>query len=215
VSVNTVITHGGDGELFDATVNNQRALYTTQVADPPAIVQKSIPFRQYLTLDGTANGANSMLVNGSVTPQEFYVQASNTADRYLTTLSFVLSDAGATLNSFLNIGALTNGCDVFYERTTGEPTIATGLVSNFDFVRFGVGAPSFGTAANSFRANNVEGNAEGFLPVIDLRIFSPWGVGLKLDAKTKQRFVVRINDNIGGGGIQRFDCLAYGFDREL
>lgn len=151
-----------------------------------------------------------MVVDGSTNPVTFCISADSVDDIYVTSISFVIVDASATLNKFGNITALTNGCEFFYESTEGQVTIHESLKSNFDFVRLCNGSPAFGDGASAFRAGNVLGNSEGYLPSFDMRIFG-FPYGIRLRAGTDQRVSIVINDDITG--IDQMDAIAYGFRR--
>jgi len=200
----------GIGNGFLAKVDDRQALRVSPSIAPPLEVQQVIPFRQFLTDDGLSTGSNDMQVDGSTTSVEFWVPASTTADRYITQLSFLIADAGAGMDTFGNITALTNGCNLFFDRATGVITIHDTLKSNLDFVRLCLGQPAFGTAADSFRIKKAIGTSEGYIPVLDLaRLVPPFGI--KLDLGTKQRFVLEVRDDTRG--VDAFDAIAYGFDR--
>ena len=137
--------------------------------------------RQYLTDDGEADGDTDMRVDGSATNQDFFIPAHATRDRYITTLSFVIADASATLSEFGNLNiALTNGCQLFYSDDHGTVDIHDALKTNFDFVRLCGGNPAFGDGAGAFRGGNVISTSEGYIPVLDLRqqFGLQWGIRL-------------------------------------
>lgn len=200
----------GNGNL--AKVSNEGFLFTQEAPFPPSGEETKITiYREFLTLnnDGTTN---DMRVNGSTTSQYFWVNAEPNFDIYITTLSFLISDAGAELDEFGNLPSLTNGCRLFYEDNNGEINVGTDLVSNFEFIRLCQGNPSFGNAGDAFRARNIVGNSEGYIPVFDFRNFGfRWG--LKLKAGTNNRLVMEINDNVSS--IDGFNATAYGFRRVL
>ena len=200
----------GNGNL--AKVSNEGFLFTQEAPFPPSGEETKITvYREFLTLnnDGTTN---DMRVDGSTTSQYFWVNAEPNFDIYITTLSFLISDAGAELDEFGNLAALTNGCRLFYEDNNGEINIGTDLVSNFEFIRLCQGNPAFGNAADAFRARNIVGASEGYIPVFDFRNFGfRWG--LKLKAGTNNRLVMEINDNVSS--IDGFNATAYGFRRVL
>lgn len=200
----------GNGNL--AKVSNEGFLFTQEAPFPPSGEETKITvYREFLTLnnDGTTT---DMRVDGSTTSQYFWVNAEPNFDIYITTLSFLISDAGAELDEFGNLAALTNGCRLFYEDNNGEINIGTDLVSNFEFIRLCQGNPAFGNAADAFRARNIVGASEGYIPVFDFRNFGfRWG--LKLKAGTNNRLVMEINDNVSS--IDGFNATAYGFRRVL
>lgn len=194
----------------NVVVNGRNAMYVSQMPEPPLVEQKSKPFVQFLTDDGTATGSSDMTVDGSVTTQEFWVQADNANDRYITTLSFLIAGTNAKLSQFGSITALTNGLRVFYNRLDGETTIADPLQTNFAVVRFSCGTPAFGSTNTAFRAGNVVGAIDAFFPCIQLTAIVP-PFGIKLDAGTQQKLVVQVRDDLTG--VTAFDVEAFGFDR--
>lgn len=195
----------------DMIITEDRAVLVSSLPFPPNTEQKTKPFRQFFTADGTETGSEDMRVDGSVTKQFFYIESDETDERYVTAISFEISDAGAVLNEFGNIGALTNGCRFYYVRSDEEKIFFhKELKTNWDFVRLCLGVPAFGDAAGAFRANNISGTSEGYIPVLDLlRLVPPFGI--KLDAGTRQRMVLSVRDNLMG--VDSFNVIAYGFDR--
>ncbi|MDP3354163.1 MAG: hypothetical protein Q8S44_10545 [Flavobacteriaceae bacterium] len=197
----------GTGTERRAIVDDQSGLVVSVNTSPPIGVQKNKIFRGYLT---SSAGATDMRVNGSVTNVDFSISASNTADRYITQLSFIIADAGASLNTFGNLAALTNGCFLYYNRLGEIVTIHNALKSNWDFVRLCSGQPAFGATTNAFIASNVFGLSEGVIPVLDLtKMLPPYGI--KLDQSSTQTITLTVRDNCTG--VDQFDCIAYGFDR--
>jgi len=200
------------GKRLGLKIDEDNAALTSSVPYPPLMKQKTRPFRQFMTDDGLSTGSNDMRVAGSAgTPIQFWIPADDENDRYITNLSFVIADAGAVMNKFGNIIALTNGCRLFYEVGSGEEVnINDSLTSNFEFVRQSLIEPAFGQTTNAMRLSNVVGGSEAFVPVFDFtRLLPPHGI--KLDAGTTQRLVLEVRDNTIG--VDGFDALAYGFDR--
>ena len=174
---------------------------------PKAEESASIPFRSYFLQDGTGN--NDMRVDGSTTEVDFSILSSQTKDTYIKTLSVVIADVNASLNTFGNITALTNGVEFrWITQDLGSVEIHEGLKSNFDFVRLAVGQPAFGNTTNAFRASNVAGNSEGYIPTIDLSVTFglPWGVRLR--QATTDKLVFKIRDDLTG--VDAFDVIGYG-----
>ena len=210
-----------DTALIDGTGTNTRAkvieetqaLCVQQIPYPPIIEQIVEPFRQYLTTDGTASGSNDMGIDASGADVDFFVPARADADRYISTLSFIITATGNfTQNEFANDGSgLSNGCRLFYTSTGGgEIDIHEALKTNFDYTRLSLGAPSFGDTANAFRGTNFVGTAEAMMPVVRMSDWFP-PFGIKLDAGSAQRLTHRLRDNCAGATT--FDIIAFGFDR--
>jgi len=209
---NRIVDGTGQGDEVHVTVD--KAILTTEFPCPPLLPQKNRIFKQYLTSDGlAADGTNNdMQVNASLTnPSEFYVKADADADRYITTVSFVIADDGAELDEFGGISALTNGCEFFYESDTADVEIAFGpLKTNWDFVRMAFAEPSFGDGKGAFLAKDVEGKVDAYIPIIDFRRYMP-PYGIKLDLGSNQRIVLRVRDDTRG--VDSFNAVGYGFDR--
>jgi hypothetical protein len=211
MAIDVKIQGGGDG--YDAKVSSEYALSVQDQGLPPIEpIGRGQVFRQFLTNGGAASDSNDMQVDGSSTAVEFWVPADSTDELYISSLSFVIADASATLDKFGNITALTNGCDLEYFSDGGTTTIASALKSNFDFVRLCQGNPAFGDGAGAFRANNVQSTSEGYLPVLDFKsVFGlPWGIRLR--PGTTDKITFRVNDNTTG--VDAFNCIAYGFTRQ-
>ena len=194
-----------------ASVDDQGGLIVSVASCPPRIKQKNKIFRQYFTNGGGTSDSNDMLVDGSSTSVEFWIPAQQKNDLYITMVSFIIADAGAELNEFGGVSALTNGCDFEYTNNEGETiTIGTALKTNWDFVRMCCGLPAFGDGATVFRANNVSGASEGYIPFFNfLQLLPPYG--LKLDAGTSEKLIIRINDDCSDP--DEFNAIAYGFER--
>ena len=143
-------------------------------------------------------------------PLEFFISASTSADRFITAISFLISDAGANLNQFGAITALTNGCLLLYHTPAATTQVLPALKSNFDFVRMALGQPSFGDASTVFQAANAIAASEAYIPVIRFADWLP-PFGLKLDINSGNRLIFQVRDNTTG--IDAFDAIAFGFDR--
>jgi hypothetical protein len=159
----------------------------------------SIPYRSYFT-----NGAaTDMRVDGSSTAVEFSIDADGNDEVFIKTVSIVIADAGAALNEFGNLAALTNGLDFEWQTSDkGTVTIADQLKTNFDFVRLAGGQPT--TAVLS----NVIGTSEAFLCVIDLAELFAIPYGLRLRKGSTDKLIFRVNDNVST--VDRFDIIGFG-----
>lgn len=213
MALNVNVRCTGTGNI--ALVQDDGSLQVTNNGFPvPDAKTLARPFRQYFTDTGLSTGDNDMRVVGSSTNVlEFSISASGEGkDRYLSTLSVVIADQSATLNKFGNITALTNGITLGYSDENGEVTIADSLKTNWDFIRLGLGTPPIGSTADAFRANNVLGTSEGYIPYIDFKtLFGlPWGI--KLTGNSSEKMFIRISDDVSG--VDEFDIVAYGFELE-
>ena len=203
---------GSGPERTEVDVEKSGAMSVVERPFPPfGVMQNVRPFREFLTDDGTVTGSSDMLVDGSVTPVDFFVEAPQDADLYVTRISFIVVDQNMTLNQFGNIGALTNGMRLFYLDELGEVDIAEELLTNFDYVRLCSGLPSFGDGTTAFIANNVDFISEGIIPILDLKDTFGFRWGLEFRNGSQQKLVLRIRDDITG--IDAMNVIVYGFLR--
>jgi len=198
---------------IEAEFDSSRSLKVTSTNVPPKEMNVSLrPFVAFLTDDGTTTGDEDLRVDGSTTSVEFFITSGSDGDRYIQTLAFTIADAGATLNNFGNITALTNGCELLYEDAElGSVVIASLLKSNFDFVQLCNFEPTFGSGADAFRAKNVVSTSEAYIPLLDVTDIFGLPYGIRLPANSTKKITIRINDNVTG--VDRFDVKAFGFDR--
>lgn len=204
--VKSVITDNNSGA--SAKVNGDEALYVSQIPYPPSVPQKTNPFRQYFTTDGSPSGSNDMGVDGSSTNVDFCVPASQVAERYLTVLSFIVGyGTSGSPFEWADGTALSNGSRLFYTSSRGENDIHDAIKSNQDLFRL-----SFGAINNNWEVRGVNAtNDYGYFITMDLRTMGlPFGI--KLDSGTTQKIIIRIRDN-AGTAADSFNCIAYGFER--
>ena len=198
-----------------ARVNNEEALFV--VAEGVPIFNQppvQIIFRDYFR---DSSGSNDMAITAAAGGTEFFIGAppDNNRERYITSLSFVIAQQNASLNQFANIGVLTNGVDLEYNSTVADDGVVNftngGLKTNFEFVRLCGGVPAFGSTTSAFRAGNVAGNSEGYIPFLDVRQTFGFTYGILLRAASPDRLTIRINDDLSA--VTEFTCIASGFDR--
>ena len=208
----------GDGSGKYIKVNDAGYILTQNSIVPPNDSRDlQIIYRKFLTLnaDGTTT---EMLVDGSTTPQKFYVEASSENDIYITSLSIIIQ--GALLNlgdDFAGSGsALGNGFNIYYEDQNGLINIGTDLTTNFDFIRLCQGNPNFGNDGDAFIIPGLTEAATGIIPILNFNEVFGLTYGLKLLRGSNNRFVFEINDDLttGLGLNSGMNVIAYGFERK-
>lgn len=186
----------GGKALNELSVNADGSLNTYVIPAPPSVDQQALPFAEYIKLDGT--GTTSMVGNGSVTNLDFYIGAKS-YDVYVNTLVFEILDAGATLNNFGALAALTNGLDFYYfNQKNGKYIIETGLKTNYDMITLANFQPAYGTGNGAFLMTDAIGASEAFVGVIDLEDVFGLQWGLKLRANSTDRLGFTVKDNLTG-----------------
>jgi len=200
----------GKGKDKAVNVDNDGHLYVIQAPFPPAERQKTRPFTQLFTTDGTASGTSDMGVDGSSTSVEYYIPADAQTDLYITEVSIVVGYASsAQPYEFADGTALTNGVRFYYSSVFGEQEIDSELRNNSDFLRIA----NSSIVPTAWEVRGVGGlNDYGFFCTIDLSKYA-YLSGIKLDKATNQKiaFVVRDNAtaattfNIKASGFKRFE----------
>jgi len=201
----------GTGTNREASVDKNHALLVTNTGVPPSDIGTALkPFAAYM-LD--SSGSEDMQVSASLTSYvDFAIGSSSEGDRHIHTLAFTISDAGATLKEFGSITALTNGCQLIYQdNILGDVVIADNLQANFDFVQLCNFEPSFGTGTAAFRASNVSGSSEAFVPVLDVNDVFGLPYGLRIPKNSNKKLILRVRDTTTA--VDRFDVKVFGFDR--
>lgn len=200
----------GTGKGTELEIDSNNAAKVVNVGIPPKDLNTVL--KPFTSLFQNENGVTDMRVDGSTANADFYVTAVEQGDLYIQTLAFTIADAGASLNEFGALSALTNGCDLIYQdNELGDVVIASALKSNFDFVQLCNFNPTFGTGTAAFLASNVSGTSEAYVPILDLTDVFGLPYGLRLPRRSDKKLVLRIKDNVST--IDRFDIKAFGFVR--
>lgn len=195
---------------LEARVLESRAIVSAVSQNPPIEdTAPALPFRQFFTDDGKSSGSSDMTVDGSASPQPFFITASNDFDIFINSISFRIADQSATPDKFGAITALTNGCELsFRSQSLSNQVIADELKSNFDIIRLAGGVPAFGDGATAFRVNNAVGNSEGYIPFLDISDIFGLKYGIHLRKSTQDNLAFIIKDNVSG--LDGLDIIGYG-----
>lgn len=198
----------GYGTSNALKVNEEGTIGVVIHQHPPST--ETIHALPYQSLFIDSVGSSDMRVAGTLAvPLCFEIKANPDFDIYIKTISIEIADAGATLSKFGNITALTNGVTLdWFTSSDGTIPISASLKSNWDFVRLAGGNPAFGDAAGSFRASNVIGASEGYIPFIDIANVFGLTYGLQLRKGTNDSIIFSIKDDTTG--VDSFNAIAYG-----
>ena len=207
-------------------VNDDGRLYEIDSVYPPITNDRQIIlYVDDLTLnnDGVTT---DMKVDGSVTTQEFSVNADSEFDIFINWVSFFIAAelVVTDLGEFGGITTpLTNGCQLIYENSDeGDIIIGDNLQTNYDLLRMCNMNPQFGLVSNQqFKIVQAFSNQDdGYLFILK---FSDYGYeqeysgGIRLKAGTTDRLVFKIRDNLNvtPSDISSFDGRVYGFKRRF
>lgn len=149
--------------------------------------ERKLPIFRPFTDDGTITGNRNMNVNGSVTPQEFYLQPGPNLEYSVLGLSVRVTDSGnPAFDDYGNVnGPLANGVTFFVVQGGIEIPLTPNIKRNIDWLEFGPQI-SIEQFANSVRFITY---------VLDMSKFS---TGIVLDGTKNERFGCRINDDLTG-----------------
>jgi hypothetical protein len=206
----------GYGKGNRAKVNGEGELGVVVHPHPPADeIVTVLPFRQYFTTDGTSSGSNDMIVNGSTTAVDFYVEAVPEYDIYINSISVEIGDSGSpNLNSFGALSALTNGIEwIYFNQDQAEYQLHDGIKTNKEFIRLSNLRGAFGDGSSAFLADVSGGSStKSYLPSIDIseNFGMPWG--LRLQKGTTDKLIFRVRDALAG--LDVLNAIAYGIRQE-
>ena len=200
---NQIVDGIGTGLKNKINKFNALKVYSQEIPDiddPTILVPKS----GFLTDE---NGNSDARVNGSASPIDFTINALEDTDLYISGLSFRIADQNAQLSKFGNIPPLPNGLQLIYKnQDIGERILLDELKSNFDLVRACQGNPPF-NEVEAFRATNIIGNSEGYLPVLKIKEVFNLPFGIRLKRGTLDKLILRVNDNVSA--VDAFDIFYY------
>lgn len=153
------------------------------IAMPAGTNNPALYVNPKLKLNGT--GAESMLVNGSVTPQNFQLLADPAKDYSINTITFVIVSNSLTFGggNFGAISALANGCRIALTSNGVESVIYT-LTCNEGFLHM----------ATPGGFDLVIANKDMIYSIVSL------GGAVILKAGTSDKIEVRVQDNLTSAG---------------
>lgn len=200
----------GDGQT-NVIVTKDSELRVIDAPYPPMVEQLTHPLRQFFTVDGTPTGDNDLGQDGSVTPIDFCIPASESDDLYVTEISFVVGyGAAGAPYQFGDGAALTNGVRVFYEGKHETVDLHDSITSNQDLFRL-----SNGNFSTNWEIRGIgAANDYGYFADVHLDKFAP-KYGIKLDAGTNQKLIIRVRDTMAAvsTATDTFNAIAHGFYR--
>lgn len=162
-------------------------------------------FRQFLSTDGTPTGPNSLIVNGSVTPQVFYLGTDPIKNTTLTEVRFTftcLSIGWGGTDFGKGGGALTQGVKIELITNNGVYVDFGTIKVNEEFLMLPV---------RTSVVLDQSGNRDVLALSIDLG-----GLAI-LRAGTDDRIQITVQDNLTGGtrDINFFKFAAYGVKTDV
>lgn len=148
-------------------------------------------------------------VDGSVTPQYFYVTSDNTSmyDLYIEEITIILAGTNITNAKYGNLSALTNGTDIYLEQGTDKEYIIQAAKTNGQITLQSGATNIFGNTTNTNVLSNYSSNTDAYVVSLKLTDYIPGG--LRLGAGTPDRIVIKINDNLSTMADHYIQFLGY------
>jgi hypothetical protein len=149
-----------------------------------------------------------MNIDGSVTPQTFYVESVNEYDIYITDCILVVADGVVAHNKYGGVTSLTNGIDLEVTES-GETTTVLGNIKTCGQIIAQMGcfwAFGSGTDLNIITNYDPANNDAMIVP------FQPDEVlpyGLRLGRGTNDRMTFRVSDDLTGLVTHTFQVIGY------
>lgn len=192
----TIVDGHGNGNRLKV---DKEGTANVVVHQHPPIEESIMAIPSVLDFENAAGSNDMQVVASLAAPQTFCIQARDDYDVYVKTIMVTIAQQNSVLNKFGNVTALINGVNFCWEsQSLGSFVIKEAMKTNWDFVKLSRGNPSFGDGTSAFRAGNVSGNSEGYLPVIDFFALFGMQYGIRLRKGTLDKLVFEIRDDTTG-----------------
>jgi hypothetical protein len=202
----------GDGTDNKLKIQPEGTLNVVVHPHPPQGEQLiAEPFRQYMTTDGTGAGSNDMTIDGSSSPVDFFVKASEDYDIYIKAISIIIGDGGSpALNKYGALSELTNGVQwCMFSQEVGLYELHDGIKTNLEFIRIGVDTGAIGSGVEAYLADVSGGGTEkSYIPTIDLQETFGLKYGVRLRKGTTDKLIFTVRDNLSG--LTTHNAITYG-----
>lgn len=200
----------GLGSGAVAAVTPENALLVSMI--PAQLAPINTPSRmRYMQGRPGSTGLNSGIlsqnVNGTTTPQRFFINSEADCDIYITGICFLLSCSNPTHAKFGNQLALSKGYSVWMYDNGVISYIIKSATSNGDLLLQTLLFNVYGEGINSNIFSNWTGNTDAFTVVLNLGNIIPGGI--RIGRGTADKMVFEVNDNLTN--IADFIVQAFGY----
>lgn len=201
----------GTGSNREARVDDNHALLVSN-SGIPSQSSMGISQRPFVGFMKNNSSSKDVRVDGSGNYVDFTIGSSSNGERYIKLIAFTISDSSAVLSKFGTLNPLTNGCQLIYQDDKlGDVLIADDLRTNFDIVQLCNFKPSFGSGVDAFRAKDVVGNSDAFVPTLNVAEVFGLQYGFYIPKGSTRKLIFRVRDNLSSG-IDRLDIKVFGND---
>ena len=200
----------GRGTGISAGVSKSHGLQVAPVIPDVPPVGKVSRYRFFsarLGSTGGDGGTVNMNVNGSVTPQEFYIASHADYDLFITDLAMIIADTGLTHANFGGVSILANGYDLKVTEANETVYIIEKAKTSGQVIAFSGFTNPFGSTTTSWELTNWTGTTDAHVISIPIRNWVPGG--LRIGRGTKDRITSVVNDNLTG--LTEFYIRVFGY----
>jgi hypothetical protein len=209
MSIKTRIVDGlGSGR--QAGVDSANRLMVSPAESTPPEVGQVNRYRfhsQLLSSNGDGTGTTNMNVDGSVTMQQFTVEANEDYDLRIMKVVVIIADNLVSHSNFGNVSALTNGIELH----TNESGVITKIIEDAKtggqvIAQSALGAP-YGDAATAFELSNWSGTDDAQTIVVPIDEIVP--NGLRIGRGSEDHVMMMVKDDLRG--LAEFTCRVIGY----
>ena len=153
-------------------------------------------FSQLVSSVGDGTGTTNMNVDGSVTPQKFYINATEVYDIRLMKLVIYIEDTTVSHATFGALAALGNGINISVIEEGVETFLVQAAKKFADLIQQTCAEKPWGDTTISFELQSVVGTDDAQVLIFDLGSLIP--NGLRIGMGTYNKLVVKVSDNLTG-----------------
>ena len=153
---------------------------------------------------GLNSGILNQRVDGSTTPQEFYVKSAKEYDLHIYSISILIADTSISSKKFGNINELSVGWDLVL-REDGTESFLIEKATTCGQVLVYSGGNKFGSGNGVNKISSWTDNDDAFF--VDIPIYVP--NGLRIGRGSENELVSVVNDNLIG--LEEFQVAIRGY----
>lgn len=145
-------------------------------------------------IESSASTTTNMSVDGSVTPQSFYVEANSEYNLVVTTIIVTIVGGSVSHSKFGDVNELTNGWDLILVQDEEVPIVNKAQTGGEVLVQTGIFGPFGGSSVNII--SSFSGNNDAMIAKIPISEFTP--SGMTIVRGSTNRLVSVVNDDLTG-----------------
>ena len=202
---------GNNKDGRTAGVTKHEALKVTSIF--PDLPEVGTPnryrfFSSYLGSEGADSGIINMNVDGSATPQKFYIKSHEDYDINIMKIVITIADTSVVHNKFGNIGSLSTGWDLISHESGYDTYIIQKAKTGGAVVEQSAFYNPYGAKADAFELANWNNSGDDVQTcVFPMYQFVPGG--LRIGRGTRDMIESVVNDDLTGLTEFYVRCLGY------